>query len=351
VQRTWDENRLFAALVELTYGCNVDCAICYNDPRPGARPLSIDDYLRLFADLKEMQVLNLTFSGGEPLVHRGFFRLGAAARELGFVLRIKSNGMALTAPIAKRIKRELQPILVEISLHGATAATHDRQTRVPGSFDRLLANLRAARAAGLRVSLSTPLTAWNEGEVEQMAALAADLGTKVRFDLDVTPRDDGDHAPLAVAPTRQGIGAVLRRELPVLPAGAPACDGAAPASGKYCGAGSSTIAVDPWGVVFPCVQWRHPIGNLQRQRIHEIWAGSQELARVRSLTAAAQRMLDEHGASAAVTRFCPGVAAAVSGDPVSLYPAAVLRQRVYEELGRDDEAAAGPGDDCPATGA
>ena len=55
-----------------------------------------------------------------------------------------------------------------MSLHGATAATHDRQTRVPGSFDRLLANLGELRPLGLRVKLNSTLTAWNEGEIEGM---------------------------------------------------------------------------------------------------------------------------------------------------------------------------------------
>ena len=57
------------------------------------------------------------------------------------MVRIKSNGHALAARLARRLQDEVDPYMVEVSLHGASAATHDRQTRVPGSFERLVANI------------------------------------------------------------------------------------------------------------------------------------------------------------------------------------------------------------------
>ena len=78
--------------------------------------------------------------------------------------------------------------MVEISLHGATAATHDRQTRVPGSFGRLLANLERMRALGLRVQLNATMTSWNEAEMGPMSALAEGLGMALRWNTQITPR-------------------------------------------------------------------------------------------------------------------------------------------------------------------
>jgi MoaA/NifB/PqqE/SkfB family radical SAM enzyme len=137
VRRTWEENVLFSVLVELTYRCNLDCFFCYNDLALRGEPLSFDEYRRFFAELRDLQVLNLILSGGEPLAHPDFFRLGACARALGFLVRVKSNGHALRGDLARRLRDEVDPYVVEVSVHGATPATHDRQTRVPGSFDRL----------------------------------------------------------------------------------------------------------------------------------------------------------------------------------------------------------------------
>ena len=119
---------------------------------------------------------------------------------------------------------------------------------------------------------------------------------------------------------------------PATPAEAPPADPAARASvgrggddgsfptppRKHCGAGSSGIAVDPYGNVYPCVQWRRPVGNLHRQPIHDIWRSSRGLAEVRELTTAAKGVVEAYGAGGAFLNFCPGNAAALTGDPLRL---------------------------------
>ena len=173
--RVVGRNIPFSVLLELTYRCNLDCFYCYNDLASTGTPLSVKQYLALFRDLRTLGTLNLTFSGGEPLAHPDFFTLGAAGRDQGFLIRVKTNGHALHGRLARRLREELDPYILEISLHGASPATHDRQTRVRGSFDRLMANLKGLARLGQRVQLNATLTAWNEAELEAMEGLAAGL--------------------------------------------------------------------------------------------------------------------------------------------------------------------------------
>jgi len=198
IARAWDEEILFSVLLELTFACNLDCFYCYNDLGSGGEPLTLEDYRRVLEELAEMQVMNLTLSGGEPLAHRDVFAIGGRARELGFVVRVKSNAHALTERVARRLRSEVDPFLIEVSLHGASAATHERQTRVRGSFERLLANLEGAAAAGLRVRLNATMTRWNEHEIVGMFAIADRLGIRLAVNAVVSPRDDGDRAPLDI---------------------------------------------------------------------------------------------------------------------------------------------------------
>ncbi|HEV7515374.1 MAG TPA: radical SAM protein, partial [Thermoanaerobaculia bacterium] len=249
IARTWRDNHLFSVLLELTYRCNLDCFFCYNDLGLKGEPLSREQYFRFFDELRDLEVLHLALSGGEPLAHPDFLALGARARELGFVVRIKSNGHALRGELARRIRDEIDPFVIEVSLHGATAATHDRQTRVPGSFERLLANLAELQALGLRVKLNSTLTAWNEGEIEAMFGLADAVGLRLQVDSEVTPRDDGGREPLQVTPSREGVLRLFRlqtergRALAAEPAAAAAVrsvdEGVPVPVGKHCGAGSS----------------------------------------------------------------------------------------------------------------
>jgi MoaA/NifB/PqqE/SkfB family radical SAM enzyme len=360
VQKTWRDNILFSVLVELTYRCNLDCFFCYNDLGLRGEPLRTGQYFEFFADLRDLQVLNLTLSGGEPLAHPDFLRLGARARELGFVVRVKSNGHALRGEAARRLRDEVDPYLVEVSLHGANAATHDRQTRVAGSFDRLLANLREALDLGLRIKMNSTMTAWNEGEIEGMLALADSLGVPLQLDPEVTPKDDGDREPLSISPSRAGVARLFALQMARAralsstdPSPAAAGRGLAVAKGgddgtmpapaaKHCGAGSAGIAVDPYGNVYPCVQWRRAVGNLHQQSIREIWAGSAGLREVRALTAQAKELVASYGPAGGLMSFCPGSAAVRGGDPLQVYPEALRRMEMMGEAlaGADGAGAA-----------
>ncbi len=340
VLAAWRGNHLLSVMLELTYRCNLDCFFCYNDVGLRGRPLSTERYLQLFEELAELQVLNLVLTGGGPLAHPDFLRLGRAARELGFVVRVKSNGHALRGELARRLRDEVDPFLVETSLHGACAATHDRQTRVPGSFERLLANLAEMRHLGLRIKLNATLTAWNEGEIAEMYALASDLGLPLTFDPEVTPRDDGSREPLSIAPSRAGMRRLYELQMAGDPVGgeaveiAPQGDGVVPAvgGGKHCGAGSSGLTIDPYGNVYPCVQWRRPAGNLHKSTLQEIWTGSKALAEVRELSTAVATRLAQGGPGFALGGFCPGTAESVTGDPLAVYPAMEERRALLGEL-------------------
>jgi len=342
----WRDNVLVSALVELTYRCNLDCFYCYNDLGLPGEPLSRAQWERLFEDLAAMQVLQLTLTGGEPLAHPDFFALGRRARELGFLIRIKSNGHAVDEARARRLRDEVDPFLVEVSLHGAGPESHDRQTLVPGSFERLLGNLGAMARVGLRVKLNATLTAWNEGEIEAMFALADRLGLRLGFGATVTPRDDGDATPLSIAPSRAAVARlyrVLGERTPDPPATATSPEGCTPppAAEKNCGAGSSGIAVDPHGNVYPCVQWRRPLGNLHQASIREIWASSPVLAGVRGLTVEAKRRRDGLGETGRWMAFCPGLSEQRTGDPLGVEPGALARAEVLRQVRTGAAPAAG----------
>ncbi len=342
IQRTREENRLFSVMFELTYRCNLDCFFCYNDLGLRGTPISRERYYEVFAELAELGVLHLILTGGEPLAHPHFFELGRHAKELGFAVRVKSNGHALRGALARRLYEEVDPLVVEVSLHGAKAETHDRQTRVPGSFDRLLANLREMQSIGLRLKVNSTVTAWNETELREMFAITDDLGLPLQFDPEVTPRDDGDASPLDIRPSEEGLLRLFRLQeerrqafeagLSANPTPPAAREGdqvvaaVGTSAKRYCGAGTNSLTVDPFGNVYPCVQWRRPVGNLHDQSIRQLWrGGSSALEEVRSGNEAARQSLVAIGSDANLTSFCPGQAVIATGAPDQLYPAAEER--------------------------
>lgn len=306
---------LHGIMLELTYRCNLDCFFCYNDKKAPGVALSVAQYLRLFDELQAMQVLFMTFTGGEPLVHPDFFTLGRAARERGFAIRVKSNGHMIRGDVARRLKEEINPIQVEMSLHGASAETHERQTRVPGSFARLLDNIEVMRAMGLRPALVSTLTAWNEHEPEAMFALADRLGVRLRFQGPVGPRDDGDTEPMQIQPSAEGWRHFLsiaerRAEAAKQRHGVVAAVAASDkADEPYCGAGSEEILIDPMGNVFPCLHLRNAAGNLHDAPLQTIWQGSRVFPEARNMTEATARRIKTEGplSTLGAPLFCPGM--------------------------------------------
>ena len=345
VQKTWEKNRLLSVLIELTYQCNLSCWFCYNDVNRKDEQLSLDDHLQLLEDLAAMQVFHLVLTGGEPMAHPHFWEIGRKAKDLGFVVRLKTNGHLLTRAVADRLFEEVDPFLVEISLHGIDAETHERQTRVPGSFDRLMENLRHGTDAGLRIKINTTLTRWNEDQIESMMALTDSLGLPLQVDPVVTVRDDGDASPLSIAASDEGLENLLRLQRRRAEAAAqgqalamevgrdadrfmPQADSMATSTAvktKHCGAGSGGLAIDPFGNVYPCVQWRVPVGNVRQTRIHDMWSGSKALQDVRKQNQDIHSKVESLGFWGQALGFCPGAAAVETGDAGQIYDAARRR--------------------------
>jgi len=303
--------------LELTYKCNLDCFYCYNDREKPGTPLSLQQYQTLLSDLADMQTLHLMLTGGEPMVHPDFFAIGRAARELGFVTRIRTNGHSLTHKQALRLKEEVQPYAVEVTLHGSTADVHDRQTRVSGSFERLIKNLKTARDIGLRCSMISTPTAWNEHQIAEMFALCDGMGIPLKFQGPVAPRDNGDTEPLVIQPnpnTWENITNIHRERSK---SKAPAYNTTVNYEQKepvpteepaMCSVGLSGVDIDPYGNVQACMHLQEAAGNLHEQSIEAIWNHAPLFQRARNKAIeAAKQFTDSPPTQYGAPLFCIAV--------------------------------------------
>lgn len=314
--------------LELTYRCNWRCVFCYNPRHHDVRSLSTAEWLTVLDDLRALGTLTVTLTGGEPLTRPDFFDIALGVRARAFALRIFTNGALLDANAVARIAA-LQPLAVEMSLHGATADVHERTTAIAGSFARMLDGARQLIDAGVNVVLKTPLTNLNEHQLDDLVALAASLGVQLQLDPHITARDDGDRSPMAYGASRDTVRRAL--ELGIR-------DGSiAPmereTGGSNCGLGRVTMAVDPEGNVYPCLQWRHrPLGNVRETRLRDLWHASPARAEAAQIARDVNDRLVERGGAIAEFPFCPAIAYQESGDPFTPDAAFRMRAEVAAEL-------------------
>jgi radical SAM protein with 4Fe4S-binding SPASM domain len=299
----------YHALLELTYACNLRCVMCYNPTHHARDELTVEEYERLFDELAACGTVQLTLTGGEVLSRPDFWDIARAARDRHFALRIFTTGVRVTPEVARRLA-DLVPVSVEVSLYGATAATHEAVTTIAGSFERTLAGIRNLRAAGAPVMVKTLLTQLNKHEIDELRRLIDDLGVGFKgFDPVVFANHSGDTSALDLKVPAAEVARLLPFDL---------LDREDPFTGDdeaMCGAGHDFVSITPHGDVYPCLSMRLPMGNVRERRFSDIWNGpvSPKVADVRAATWGSLDTCSGCDARAVCQR-CPGLALEEDGD-------------------------------------
>ncbi len=265
-------------------------------------------------------------------------RLGRHARDLGFVVRVKSNGHALGREMAKRLKAEVDPFVVEVSLHGARPRPTTGRHAWREASSASSSNIAEMKAAGLRVQLNSTLTAWNEAEIDEMFALADQLGTVLQVDPEVTPRDDGDRSPFAIMASRDGLLRLFdiqaRRASRQGSRGLPATGRRGrPRRGNTAVRGRRGSRWIRMGTSIPAcsgaTRW-----EISTRRLSERSGGTRRSSNaVRRISGDVKRVV-EGEEDGALMSFCPGTAAAVTGSPLGIYPQAARRGALNREAAK-----------------
>ena len=308
-----------AGTLELTRRCNLRCAHCYLGPQEavraaGGREMRTAEVTGIIDQAAAAGCLSLLITGGDPLLRADFEAIYRHARLAGVEVAVFTNGTLVTRRIVD-LFRDLPPRVVEITLYGATAATYEGITGVPGSFERCLAGVRRLHAAGIRLGLKTMLMTANLGELEAIERLALGFGAEFRFDPLLNACLDGGREPLSLRvdareavrlefadPARGRRWADFHARHPVL----------APSDRLYqCGAGETGFHVDAFGNLQPCLMLPNASYNLLAGSFAEGWAALAHLREVRAAAgnrcASCERRV--------YCGWCPGLLELENGDP------------------------------------
>jgi len=263
----------------LTDNCNLRCVHCaVTDGARRTDRLSTQQVFRLIDELVATGARSIGLTGGEFLLRPDALRIAAYASGKLHTM-ISTNGTLIAERIAETLADLGVP--VQVSLDGATAATHDR-IRGPGAFERTWRGIDLLLQSGIgdQLALCITLMKWNLDEVPKLIDLAEARGVAgVRVlplqrlgraaerwsELGVTTADyarvyDYLYLELPRSDRKAVVQATLLGFAP-----------AASESEPWCGLGR-TLAVDADGDIYPCSMLMVPqfrLGNVEDTSLEE----------------------------------------------------------------------------------
>ena len=91
------------AHIVLTTRCNLYCKGCYNTIKSDAKKdMSLDFAKSIIDKLAELNVLSLSFGGGEPTMHPQLFEIAKYTREKNILPNVTTNGLIMTEDFAAK---------------------------------------------------------------------------------------------------------------------------------------------------------------------------------------------------------------------------------------------------------
>jgi selenobiotic family peptide radical SAM maturase len=281
VSKAFGTSRVFALQWHITQACDLNCRHCYD--RTPCEPLALSQEIAILDSLYDFcNTHNLfgqiSFTGGNPLLHPNFHRLYREASDRGFFIGILGN--PTNRDEIESLIAIQPPSFYQVSLEGLEQ--HNDYIRGAGHFQRILAFLKTLKQTGIYSKVMLTLTRDNLDQVIPLGEFLkdrADLYTFNRLSL----MGEGANLIMADPSTYNNFlkqytdvaqpqttfdmkdnlfNIILNRNQSTLFGGC---------TGYGCGAAFNFVSVLATGKVHACRKFPSPLGDITQQSLAEIY--------------------------------------------------------------------------------
>lgn len=153
--------------------CNQSCVHCYAAGQKCAEEseLNTNQWKAIIDKCRAVGIPQITFTGGEPTMREDLFELIDYAK--WFVTRLNTNGIKLTEEYCNKL-RDASIDSVQITFYSSDEEVHNKLVGAAG-YNNTLSGIKNALAAGLNISINTPLCTLNRDYAKTLSFLH-DLG-------------------------------------------------------------------------------------------------------------------------------------------------------------------------------
>jgi len=275
--------------IEITSKCNEKCIHCYIPHDNKINSMEPDLFYDILEQSKNMRLLHLTLSGGEPMLHKYFCDFLGKCKEYNFSVNVLSNLTLLDNKILDEMKKT--PLLgVQVSLYAMDSSIHDEITQMKGSFEKTKNAILKLIENDIPLQISCPIMKQNKNCYKEVIRWAGKYKIQVGDDYGIIARYNHTTQNLSCRLSFDEVEQVivdkiendskymeqLKKEIEKKKDITP--------NDFVCSVCHSSICIADNGNVYPCAGWQsYVVGNIKETSLNDIWSNSKGVNYLRNL--------------------------------------------------------------------
>lgn len=275
--------------IEITSKCNERCLHCYIPHENKISNIEPDLFYDIIEQCKDMRLLHLTLSGGEPMLHKNFREFLKKCNEYDFSVNVLSNLTLLNDEIIKEMK-SMHLLGIQVSLYSMNPVIHDEITQMKGSFEKTKNAILKLVENDIPLQISCPILKQNKNCYNDVVRWADKHKIHVGDDFVIIGRYDHNTqnliCRLSIDEVKEMIKDKSSSDIKYLEQMEIAAEKKKDitADDYVCSVCNSSICITENGDVYPCAGWQNYIvGNVKETSLYNIWNNSEKVQYLRGL--------------------------------------------------------------------
>ena len=286
-----DRPHLTSMQIELTSRCNERCVHCYIPHKNKISDIEPTLFYEVLEQCRDMGVLSLTLSGGEPMLHNNFCDFLRKAKDFDFSINVLSNLTLINDEIIAEMKAN-RLSSVQVSLYSLNPEIHDSITNFRGSFYKTRDNILKLIENDIPLQISCPTMKQNRNCFADVMKWAHEHKCRATTDYIMMARYDHTTDNLDNRLSLDEIGNIIKQIVSLNNSYQEVIfadyfdeqESRDRGDDLVCSVCVASICMVANGNVYPCPGWqRYICGNVKEKPLKEIWNNSPKVKYLRSL--------------------------------------------------------------------
>jgi radical SAM protein with 4Fe4S-binding SPASM domain len=240
-----------------------------------------------------MKVINLSLSGGEPLLHPNFCSFVNKAKECDFSIDVFSNLTLLNNEILSVMKNDIYSIF-HVSLYSLNPSVHDSITQVAGSFEKTFSGILELLNNEIPLQINCMVMKQNKDCFTDVIKWGHERNIKIGVDTMMMAMNNHDTSNLknrlSLKETKKALRDIISTDL-IFQKNILSSEFDYFLNNRkniinesVCGICQSSLSMDSFGNIIPCPGWdSYIMGNIAKQPLKTIWEKSQFVQNLREI--------------------------------------------------------------------